>query len=142
VIDPHLQDDALAPVASRTLRQFAALWILFLGGLACWDAFGRDRPGRALVWAGLALAIGPLGLVKPAAIRPVFVGLMAVTAPIGWAVSHVVLGILYYGVFTPVGLFFKLIGRDALARRYRPDLDSYWEPKPAPRDVRSYFHQF
>ena len=57
---------------------------------------------------------------------------MALTMPIGMVVSRVLLGALFSGLFTPVGLFFKLIGRDALARRYAPEQASYWEPSRAP----------
>jgi len=49
---------------------------------------------------------------------------------------------MFYGVFTPVALVFRLIGRDALSRRRRPDLDSYWQPKPPAAGPRSYFKQF
>ena len=48
---------------------------------------------------------------------------------------------LFFGLFTPVGLFFKLIGRDALTRRYIPEQGSYWEPKPGAADIRSYLRQ-
>ena len=66
---------------------------------------------------------------------------MAITYPIGWVVSHVVLAVLFLGVFTPVAVLFRLIGRDALARRRPPDRATYWLPMPAPDDVRSYFRQ-
>jgi hypothetical protein len=66
---------------------------------------------------------------------------MAVSMPIGLVVSWLLLALLFYGMFTPVGLFFRLIGRDALCRRYRPDLDTYWAPKAGARDVRSYLRQ-
>ena len=55
-------------------------------------------------------------------------------------VSHLLLLILFYAMFVPLGLFFRLIGRDALARR-RPDRSTHWLPKPTPSDVRSYFRQ-
>lgn len=126
----------------RTLRQFAGLWILFLGGLACWHGLVRGHGTLAGVLAVLALTVGPLGLIKPQAVRPVFLGCLIVTFPIGWLVSRLLLACLFYGVFTPVGLVFKLIGRDALERRYRPDQASYWEAKPMPADARSYLRQF
>jgi hypothetical protein len=128
--------------APRTLRQFAGLWILFFGGLACWHGLWRANQGLALLFAALAVAVGPLGLVKPEAIRWVFVGWMVLAFPIGWAVSRVVLGVLFYGVFTPIGLVFRLLGRDPLDRRPRPDQPTYWAPKPAAAGARSYFQQF
>lgn len=140
MIDPQIAEGPLV-VTDRTLRQFAALWILFLGGMACWLGLVRDRAILALVFAGLAVPIGALGLARPQSIRLIFTGMMAVTFPIGWVVSHLVLAVLFFGVFTPVGLFFKLIGRDALARRRRTELPTHWARHPVVSDVRSYFRQ-
>jgi hypothetical protein len=127
--------------SSRTLRQFAGLWIAFFAGFAAWEWFRHERAIVAIVLLVLALTVGPLGLVKPRAIRPIFVGWMCLAFPIGWVVSHVLLACAFYGLFTPIALFFRLIGRDALARRHRPEGETYWTPKPAARDVRSYFRQ-
>jgi hypothetical protein len=134
-------DISFAP-RSRTLRQFAGLWLLCFAGLACWEGFRKDNPTAALVFAALALTVGPLGLLWPQAVRPLFVGWMVLAFPIGWTVSQVLLALLFYVVFTPVGLVLKLVGRDSLCRRYRPDKDTYWAPKTAPSDARSYFRQF
>src|SRR5436309_1699313 len=107
--------------STRTLRQFAGVWLLALGGLACWHGLVRGHPTLGSVLALLAVTVGPLGLLKPQAIRPVFIFAMIVAFPIGWLVSRLLLACLYYGIFTPVGLLFKLIGRDVLARRPRPE---------------------
>jgi len=117
----------------RTLRQFAALWIIFFGAIAAWKS--------SLVVAGVAAAGGALGLAFPMAIRPVFVGWMILAFPIGWLISHVVLSLVYFVVFLPIGLWFRVIGRDALALR-KPDRDTYWTEKPAQEDVSRYFRQF
>ena len=47
-------------------------------------------------------------------------------------VSPVVMGAIFFGVFTPVALFMRLTGRDALARRYEPALPSYWKRRDPP----------
>ncbi|MGH9672848.1 MAG: SxtJ family membrane protein [Bryobacteraceae bacterium] len=117
----------------RTLRQFAALWIIFFGAIAAWKS--------SLVVAAVAAAGGALGLAFPTAIRPVFVGWMILAFPIGWLISHVVLALVYFVVFLPIGLWFRVIGRDALALR-KPDRDTYWSEKPAQEDVSRYFRQF
>jgi hypothetical protein len=126
----------------RTLRQFAGLWVLFVGGLAWYWGYWREFTTVGWVLAVLALTIGPLGLVWPAAIRPIWIGLLTLTFPIGWVVSHILLGVVYYGMFTPLSLFFKLIGRDLLTRRRPPQAETYWVPKPAVTDPRRYYRQF
>ena len=126
---------------TRTLRQFAVLWIVFFAGLAVWQVGLRGHIWSGVSLAILAVTIGALGLFKPQAMRWIYVGWMIVVFPIGWTVSRIALGLLFYGVFTPVALFFKLRGRDPLCRQPSPDEDSYWTTKPMPTNVRRYFYQ-
>jgi hypothetical protein len=134
-------DLPLAP-SSRTLRQFAALWIVFFTGLAYGrGSFLSNRP-LAYGLAGLAIAIGLAGLARPRLIRPIFVVWMIVAFPIGWIVSRLLLACLFYGVFLPVGLCFRLFGRDLLNRRYDPNKETYWTRKPYATDLAGYFRQF
>src|SRR6266404_4462547 len=94
-------DISLTP-SNRTLRQFAGLWMLFLGGLACWHAFLRQHALVGLILCLAAVAVGPLGLIRPQAIRFIFVGCTILTFPVGWALARVILALMYYGIFTPV----------------------------------------
>jgi hypothetical protein len=126
--------------ASGTLRRFAAIWLVWFAGLGAAAWFVRDDRATALILAAVALAVGPIGLLFPPLIRSIFVGAMVVTFPIGWVVSHLLLGAVFYCLFAPLGLLFRLIGRDALGLR-RTSANSYWLPKPAGADLRSYFRQ-
>lgn len=126
----------------RTLRRFAVLWLVFFGGLAGWQAGVRERAVLGVALAALAVVVGGIGLVKPQALRWLFVSWTVAAFPMGWIMSHVLLASLFYGVFTPLGLVFRLIGRDALHRRWREDQTTYWMPKPTAGDVRGYFRQF
>ena len=141
MIDPALRDAYSVTTTNKTLRQFAVVAIVFFGGLACLEGYGRDRWSVAYMLGGLAITVGLLGLVRPQAIRPLFLGLTAVTYPIGWVVSKVLLVTIFYGMFMPLALFFKVIKRDALARRPQPYKETYWLPKQAPRGIHSYFRQ-
>ena len=126
--------------SDRLLRQFAGIFLVVFGILAVVEATLRHRPQLALVYGILALAVGSLGLVWPRAVRGLFVAWSVVAFPIGWLVSTVILGVLFYGLFTPIGLAFRATGRDLLARR-RVKVQSYWRPKPAARTSREYFRQ-
>ncbi len=47
---------------------------------------------------------------------------------LGKIVNPIVLGIIYFGLFTPIGLFRKIIGKDEL--RLKPkNLNSYWQQR-------------
>jgi hypothetical protein len=142
MIDPSLSHRHDVSITPRMLRQFAGLWLAFFTALACWQWFGRDRVVLALACVALALVVGPLGLARPLAIRPLFSGLLWATRPIGWVVSHVNMAAVYYGLFTPMAFVFRLIGRDALTLRPQPRQESYWTVKPMSTDLRGYFRQF
>jgi hypothetical protein len=124
-----------------TLRRFAAVGALLFAGLATSAFFLSGSGAVALALAGLALTVGLLGLVRPAALRAVFVGLLVLTFPLNWLVSRLLLALVFCCLLTPLGLLFRLLGRDALGRRFQPARESYWTTKPAADGLRSYFRQ-
>jgi hypothetical protein len=126
----------------RTLRQFAAAWLVFLLAFGAHQHLARAHHGLALAAVIAAVGLGGLGLFKPAAVRWLFIGCLVVTFPIGWMVSQVMLLLMFYGIITPVAAFFRLRGRDLLALKPRPDRATWWVPKPTPQNVRSYFRQY
>jgi hypothetical protein len=125
-----------------TLRKFAGLWLVFFGGVALWQALVKGHTSLGLSFAALALVVGLAGLTRPEWVRFIYVGWMVLAFPIGWTVSQVMILVMFYGLFTPIGLIFRLIGRDPLQRARTPGRESYWVPKPAPADLRRYFKQF
>jgi len=127
--------------SDKMLRQFSGLCILFFGAIAARQEFHHHHHTAALIFALLAVIIGPLGLIAPRAVKPIFVGWMALAYPIGWLVSRIVLGALYYLLFTPVAFFFRLSGRDALRLKPAPAAASYWQSKPRALDKAQYFRQ-
>jgi hypothetical protein len=127
----------------RTLRQFAGLWLAFLALAACWQFWVADRTILAIVLGALALTVGPIGLAFPQLLRPVFVGWMFAVFPLSWALSLVLLAAIYYLLLTPLGLVFRLLGRDRLALKpAAAAANTYWKVKPMPSDPGSYYRQY
>jgi hypothetical protein len=118
------------------LRQFAGLWLVVFGGLSAW----RYWQGQAGVWtdvlAVVAVVVGVAGLVRPGLVRPIYSGWMIAAFPVGWAISHIALGVVFYVVFAFVGIVFKLMGRDAL-RLQRRQRASYWTGKVSARSAKT-----
>ena len=125
-----------------TLWQFAVLWLVFFGGVALWQALVKGRPSLGLSFAALALVVGLAGLTRPEWVRLIYVGWMVLAFPIGWTVSQIMLLVMFYGLFVPIGLVFRLIGRDPLQRARPSGRESYWSPKATPADLKRYFKQF
>ena len=126
----------------KTLRQFAGLWLAFFGGVALWQALVKGHTSLGLSFAALALVVGLAGLTRPEWVRFIFVGWMVLGFPIGWTVSQIMLLVMFFGLFTPIGLIFRLKRRDLLQRARPSSRNSYWAPKPTPVDLRRYFKQF
>jgi hypothetical protein len=143
MIGPQYPEEVPGRVPERTLREFAGLCLLILGGLCAWSGYRHGGTPNPSGWVAgvLALLIGVPGLIRPGTIRPVYLGAMAATAPIGHVVGLALLGVVYYGVLTPLAIAFRLAGRDGLGRRPRP-ADSYWVDHLPVADVRHYLRQY
>ena len=126
----------------KELRQFSIALIVATAvvGELLWWKFGPNPWSKGL-WIGGPIA-GVLGLAVPIAIKPVFIGLTLVAFPIGIVIGTLALAIVYYLMITPIGLIFKLIGRDPLERRLDPAASSYWIERKHTRGVGRYFQQF
>ncbi|HEX4954102.1 MAG TPA: SxtJ family membrane protein [Thermoanaerobaculia bacterium] len=87
-----------------------------------------------------ALAAGVLG--SPGFGRAVRDGWMEAVAPMGWTVSHLVLGLTWYLVITPIGLVMRLLRRDPLRLERDPAASTYWVDHSMPSEISRYFRQF
>jgi saxitoxin biosynthesis operon SxtJ-like protein len=130
----------IAPPKPTLLRQFAGLFLIVFVGLALWRAWHGQFDLTAKVMAAAGLGVGVVGLVWPAAVRWIYTGWMVVAFPIGWTVSHLMLAVLFYLIFTPVAFVFRAMGRDVLRLR-RGTSASYWTPKAIPASSEDYFAQ-
>ena len=136
MIDIHLNP------SQRQLRQFACVWLAFFGAGGGLVLHRHSWPTSGLVaWICLA-CIGVTGLLIPRWMRLFYIVLSVVTFPIGWVVSHLILTVIYYLVFTPIALAMRVIGRDPLNRQWEPDRKSYWQPRSEITDIRRYYRQY
>ena len=135
----------------KTLRQFG--WIAFFGfgflALIAWKelfifafGLGAARETVATVFAGLAALSLVFSVIFPKANLPIYLGLTMLSFPIGFVLSYLIMGFLFFGLITPLGLFFKLTGRDPMHRKFDREATTYWtDPRPR-RGKESYFRQF
>jgi hypothetical protein len=126
----------------RELRQFSLALIIataVVGGILWWQ-LGANLASKILWGAGPVL--GVLGLLVPPAMRPLFIGLSVVAFPIGYVIGFVALALVYYLLVTPIGLVFRLSGRDPLDRRFDRSASTYWIARSGQRPARRYFQQF
>jgi len=133
--------DVTKAPSTKMLRQFAGLSLVVFGGLAAWRFWHGQTGAATIALAVAAGVIGVVGLIWPAAVRPIYTAWMVVAFPIGWTVSHIALGAVFYLVFTLVGVVFRLMGRDSLHLK-RMSRASYWTAKTANRAGEDYLRQY
>lgn len=128
---------------AKQLRQFG--WIALFGfPLLGWMLTRFGVPMVALyIGIGIGVLMALFALLKAdAAIKPVYVGLMVITFPLALIISTVLLGLIFFGMFAPVGIVLRLIRRDPLHRRRDPAAPSYWHVRTAPRTPASYLRLY
>ena len=116
-----------------TLRQFG----LMVGGvfllIGLWPFVWRQEPVR--IWAVMPGSIlAAAGLVAPGLLKHVHQGWMFIGHVMGWINTRIILGLLFYGIVTPMGIVMKVAGRDPMRRAFEPDAQTYRvirQPRPA-----------
>ena len=111
-------------VTTKQLRSFG----LIVGGvfsiIGMWPILFHSEGPRlwALAIAGL-LALQAVFL--PKSLGRIYRGWMIIGGALGWFNTRVILAIGFYGMFAPIGLALRLIGKDPMRRRFSPEASSY-----------------
>jgi hypothetical protein len=102
--------------------------------------------GVSIPWALVIFAVGLIiflsSIISLRLTREIYIVLTAVTLPIGLVVSFMLLSAFYFLLLAPLGLLFRLTGRDVLGRKFDPTAESYWQQRKPPESSERYFHQF
>jgi len=56
-------------------------------------------------------------------------------------VSPIVLGAIFFAIFTPAAMAMRMLGRDAMKRRFEPAKPTYWERRDPPGPADDSFRQ-
>ncbi|MAI31089.1 MAG: hypothetical protein CMM07_05360 [Rhodopirellula sp.] len=122
----------------RQLRQFGGVCMVMLPALG-WIWGGSTLAILGLCILGLTLAAAALS--HPTSIRPIFLTLMVITSPIGLVVGELSMIMIYFGLFLPLSLAFRVMGRDALQLKRLESSSSYWQEKKQPASASTYYRQ-
>lgn len=102
---------------NKTLRDFGLITgsiLVGLFGLLFPWIFEHNFP----IWPWIIAAIlWVWALLLPATLNPVYRGWMAIGHVLGWINTRIILAIMFYIIFLPVGLLLKILGKDPMARK-------------------------
>ena len=127
---------------ARDLKCFALILLAFLGlvGILVWRATGSLAWPR-LIWGGAATLSLIYYVARPLQ-RPMYIGWSYLTYPVGWVISHVLMALVFFGLFTAVGLLMRLFRYDPMMRTFDRSAKTYWVPHEDQADVAYYFRQY
>tara|TARA_R110002096_G_scaffold44524_5_gene119741 strand:+ start:6019 stop:6438 length:420 start_codon:yes stop_codon:yes gene_type:complete len=125
------------------LRSFALIWFPAFCALVGFLLFRKVGTTPAYAVWGTGAVLSVIGLLVPAFMRLIFVGLMYITFPLGFVVAHILLAAIYFSVLTPIGLLTRLTSYDPMGRgKNNTNSQTYWVTREERPPRKSYFRQF
>lgn len=126
----------------RAEREFG----LIVGGvfllLSSWWLYRGKFPNVSHVTLYLGATLVLLGLIFPQALVWPNKGWMALAEMLSFVTTRIILGFVFFGIVTPIGVIKRWLGWDPLHRRAGAS-DSYWKPySERQRDPRHYEKMF
>jgi Saxitoxin biosynthesis operon protein SxtJ len=129
-----------ATYTRRQLRDFGLLVGGIFGVIGLWPLLWRQQSPR--LWAlALAVALVLPALVAPPILAPAYRAWMKLAEVLAWVNTRIVLGVVFYGVVTPIGLVMRLTGRDPMRRQFDQAGETYrvrCTPRPASHLLRQF----
>ncbi len=127
------------PSSRDDLRKFGLTLGVAFGLIGAWMAW---RHHGFYVYFLAAAAFFPAGaFLAPAALKPAQKAWMTLALLMGWVMTRVLLGLLYFLIVTPIGLIVRLGGKKFLDLDFKAKKCSYWQPRQS-RPKESYENQF
>ena len=108
----------------KQLRSFG----LLVGGIfliiGCWPVVvvATDPRWWAVVLGGVLLI---MGLLLPRKLELVYRGWMYIGHALGWINTRILLGAMFYGLITPMGMAMRLLGKEPMCPAFEPNADTY-----------------
>jgi multisubunit Na+/H+ antiporter MnhG subunit len=79
-------------------------------------------------------------LSAPYLLKGLYITWMHIAFILTWINTKIILAIIFYIIFTPIGLFMRLLKFDLLERK--KSQDTYWKQKDKPFDPLNYERRF
>ena len=109
---------------NRQLRSFG----LMVGGIfsviGLWPVVFHGAHPRWWALACGGLLVLP-AVVWPEILRPIHKAWMKLGHAMGWLNTRIILGLIFFGVVTPIGIVRRWLGKDPMGKKLKRDTASY-----------------
>ena len=109
---------------TKELKTFGLLVGAIFNLIGFWPMVLRGEQFR--LWAvavGSALMI--FGVLVPRWLAPVHRGWMWIGHVLGWINTRILLSVVFYGLITPIGVVFRLLGKDTMRQAFSDTSSTY-----------------
>lgn len=108
----------------KQLRSFGLLVGGIFAVISLWPLVWHGEGLR--IWAIIvAGALAVPAVVVPKSLKLIYRGWMAIGDVLGWINTRIILGIVFYGVVTPIGTYRRWRGHDPMRRSWDPQAETY-----------------
>ena len=108
-------------------KSFGLVFFVIFIIIALWPLL---NDGNIRIWSIIVSIIFlTLGLLNSKILTPFNKLWMRLGALLGIIVSPIVMGVVYFGIITPIGLIMKLFGKDVLNLKLDKNKKTYWTLK-------------
>ena len=109
---------------TKELRTFGLMVGGIFSTIGLWPVLLRGDPPR--IWAiSVGSALVGLGLALPSSLKHVHRLWMKIGHVLGYINTRILLGVIFYGMITPMGVIMRLFGKDSMHRALVPGADTY-----------------
>jgi hypothetical protein len=108
----------------KEVRKFGITFSVLALGLAAFFFYKENT--LWMVFLGASAFFILTGLWVYPVLKPIYVGWMSFAFSLGWVNTRLILGIVFYLIFTPAGLVMRLLGKDPLVLRFDSEATTYW----------------
>ena len=127
----HEQFDKRDDVKVPTERSFGRTFAIVFALLAAFSYWHHGLNGRFYASAAVSVAFAIVTLAAPQILRPLNLVWLKFGLLLHKIVNPVIMGVLFFGVFTPMGYAMRLFGIDFLREKRKRQVKSYWIVKSA-----------
>jgi hypothetical protein len=116
-------------------KSFGITFAVVFGLIAAWLFWRKHVPIYSVLAAAAAIFFLAAGFLTPQLLRPINLVWLKFGLLLHKIVNPIVMGLLFYVVFTPMGFIIRLAGKDLLSLKRDSDAKSYWSQRQISTEV-------
>jgi len=124
---------------AKSIRKFGFILAVLLLGLSSFFLVKESPWWMEVGISGIVISL--LVYVYPQAIKPLYLLLTVFSIVVGYFMSKIVLSLMFFLFFAPVGVFTRLIRKDLLNRRFQKEGPTYWIKRDSKKPAKDQYER-